>query len=95
MVDLIDPFMTFLDQNPDFGGSDRERATVELFLRQSLMDDFLEGREGADTILDCLDEHGIDPCSFVLQVEDSVESIVQAGDPYIQNSAGLFLRRGG
>lgn len=93
MADLIDPFMTFLNQNSEFGSSDEKGAVNELFIRQGLIEDFLEGKEGADTVLDCLDEHGIDPAAFVAQVEDSVQQIIQRDDPYIQNSTGLFLPR--
>lgn len=94
MSDLIDPFLTFLDQNPDFGVSDEEGAVKQLFTRQQLMEQFLDGQEGADTVLDCLDEHGIDPVAFVAEAETKVSEIIQKDDPYIQNSTGLFLPRG-
>lgn len=93
MSDLIDPFLTFLDQNSEFGKSDEERAVKQLFLRQDLMAKFLDGQEHADTVLDCLDEHGIDPVTFVAEVQDRVDEIIHKDDPYIQNSTGLFLPR--
>lgn len=92
-MDLIDPFLTFLEQDPDFGPSDDRRAVEQLFLRQKLIEDFLSGREHPDTVLDCLEEHGIDAEAFVQEVEAGVARIVSGCDPYVENESGLFLRR--
>lgn len=93
-MDFIDPFLTFLENNADHSGADDRRAAAQLFQRQVLIEGFLEGREGADTVLDCLEEHGIDAAGYADAVHGQIEAIVDNGTVYIGNEAGLLLPRG-
>jgi len=93
-MDIRDPFLTFLETDADYSQADEIAAVKRLFLREQLMDAFLSGKEHADTVLDCLEEHGIDAEAFVQEVEAGVDIITSGSDPYVQNESGLFLPRG-
>lgn len=93
-MDLIDPFLTFYQENADHSRADGRQEAEKLFQRQGLIEDFLEGRERADTVLDCIDEHGLDAASYADAVHDAITAIVDCGTVYISNDAGLLLPRG-
>lgn len=91
MVDFIDPFLTFYGHNPDYGASDGRRETEALFIRQGLIEAFLEGRESAVTVLDCLEEQGVGADAYVAAVQANVQRIVDGGTVYLENESGLLL----
>lgn len=90
-MDFLDPFLTFAANHPDFNRADSRRATEQLFLRQQLIEDFIEGNETAEAVLDCIEEHGIDASEYAQGVENTVDAIVSDGKIYLTNEAGLLL----
>lgn len=91
MSDLIDPFLTFYGHSPDHGASDGRRETEALFTRQGLIEDWLEGRESAETVLDCLEEQGIGANAYVAAVKANVQQVIDSGIVYVANESGLLL----
>ena len=91
MADFIDPFLTFYEHDPDHGASDARRETENLFVRQGLIEDFIEGFESAEAVLDCLEEQGIGADAYVTAVQGNVQHIVDRGVVYIENESGLLL----
>lgn len=91
MIDFIDPFLTFYEPHPDHGASDARRETEALFLRQSLIMDFMEGDESAEAVLDCLEEQGLGADAYVDAVQANVQRIVSSGRVYLENESGLLL----
>lgn len=76
-MDFESPFLTYEGRETDPQYDSPEEETRELFIRQNLIFDFLEGAEFPDVVLDCLDEHGIDPIAYVNSVEESIDWIIQ------------------
>ncbi|MEL6605357.1 MAG: hypothetical protein AAFP20_19260 [Cyanobacteria bacterium J06614_10] len=91
MRDLIDPFMTFYGDHPDHNQADGRRETKALLTRQGLIEDWLEGFESAESVLDCLEEQGIGADAFVKMVEANVQHVIDGGRAYIQNESGLLI----
>lgn len=91
MLDLVDPFLTRYVHNPDHNRADGRRETEALFERQGFIEDWLEGFESAETVLDCLEEQGIGADTFVAMVEDNVGRIIDSGTAYVQNESGLLI----
>lgn len=91
MADFIDSFLTFYEPDPDHGASDARRETEALFTRQGLIEDWLEGFESAEAVLDCLEEQGIGADAYVAAVQANVQGIVDSGVEYIENESGLLL----
>jgi hypothetical protein len=91
MIDLIDPFLTFYGQNPDYGASDGRRETEALIVRQNLVRDLLEGSEAADTLLDCLEEQGVGADAYVAAVTANVQHVIDGGIAYVENESGILL----
>lgn len=91
MAESRDAFMTFCEHHADFNSADSHRATVELFLREALIDDFVEGRTDAETVLDCIEEQGIGADAYVAAVEDNVRYIIDSGRAYQETESGLLL----
>ncbi|NEQ40621.1 MAG: hypothetical protein F6K40_32090 [Okeania sp. SIO3I5] len=61
----------------------------EFFTRQNIIFNFLEGKEKADTLLDGLDEQGINPDEYINSVEESINFIVTNNIKV--TDAGLFM----
>ncbi len=91
MSELIDPFLTFYAHNPDHGASDGRRETEALFTRQGLIEDWLEGAESAETLLDCLEEQGIGADAYLSAVAANVQHFTDQGIRYVENESGLLL----
>lgn len=91
MTDFIDPFLTFFQDSPDHGAVDALSETKALFTRQELIEDWLEGRESANTVLDCLEEQGIGADAYALAVDSNVQRIIDQGTVYLENESGLLL----
>lgn len=91
MRDLIDPFMTAYAHHPDHDQRDGRRETEALFQRQGFIEDWLQGFESAESVLDCLQEQGVGADLFVRMVEDNVGRIIDSGVAYVQNESGLLI----
>ena len=90
--DILDPFMTYLDPNPEFGPSDERRAIEQLSVRQGLIQDWLDGDEYVDAVLDCIEEHGLDAAGYVDAVTESIDRFIyEGGAAYITNESGVLL----
>ncbi|MDV3352014.1 hypothetical protein SPB21_22450 [Leptothoe sp. ISB3NOV94-8A] len=90
--DILDPFMTWLDMNPEHGESDQRRAIEQLAVRQELIQNWLDGNEYVDAVLDCIEEHGLDAAGYVEAVENSVNQFIYSGGAaYITNESGVLL----
>lgn len=91
MVDFLDPFLTFYEPHPDHGASDARRETEALFQRQSLIEDWLEGFESAEAVLDCLEEQSGTADAYLATVQSNVQRILDQGTVYLENESGLLL----
>lgn len=91
MSELIDPFLTFYGHSPDHGASDGRREVEALFVRQGLIETWLEGRESAETVLDCLEEQGVGASAYVAAVEANVQYVIDSGVSYVANESGILL----
>ena len=90
--DILDPFLTYLVQNPEFGASDERRAIEQLSTRQGLIQGWMDGDEYVDAVLDCIEEHGLDAAGYAQAVEDSVSQFIyDGGAAYITNESGVLL----
>ncbi|MBE9065134.1 hypothetical protein IQ260_00510 [Leptolyngbya cf. ectocarpi LEGE 11479] len=90
--DVIDPFLTYLDQNPEYGQSDKAKAVEQLSVRQGLIQDWLDGKEYVDAVLDCIEEHGLNAAGYVEAVTDAVDHFIcNDGAYYITNESGVLL----
>lgn len=70
---LIELFSTYSDNNPEFGASDIQADTARLIRRQNLIDKALRSEEYPDVVLDLLAEDGIDPITYLDEVETNLE----------------------
>ncbi|MDJ0553516.1 MAG: hypothetical protein QNJ68_03570 [Microcoleaceae cyanobacterium MO_207.B10] len=86
-----EPFCTHFGVESDPKYNSPESELKEFFLRQNLIFDLLEGKEHADTVLDCLDEQGIDPFYYLENLCESVDFIIE-NNIEITN-AGLWVPR--
>ena len=91
MHELIDPFLTFYGHSPDHGASDGRRETEALMQRQDLIEDWLEGAESAETVLDCLEEQGVGADAYLATVQANVQHVIDGGVVYIENESGILL----
>lgn len=91
MSELIDPFLTFYGHHSDHGVSDGRRETEALLTRQGLIEDWLEGAESAETVLDCLEEQGIGADAYLANVQANVQAVVDGGVVYVENESGILL----
>lgn len=91
MSDLVDPFLTFYAHSPDHSRADGRRETEALSTRQGLIEDWLEGFESAEAVLDCLEEQGIGATAFVELVQANVQHVIDGGVAYVQNDSGLLI----
>ena len=82
--DYVDPFLTYIDLNAS------PAEIQKLLQRQDLIERSLEGKEAADTVLDCLAEQGLDPIAYVNSVEFAVDVAIASGE--LPDHAGLLLR---
>ena len=90
--DIIDPFLTYLDQNSEYSEGDNHRAIEQLSVRQGLIQDWLDGNEYVDAVLDCIEEHGLDAAGYVDAVTDHIDQIVRdGGTVYLTNETGILL----
>lgn len=91
MRDFIDPFLTFYGHNRDHSASDARQETEALATRQTLIENWLEGFESAEAVLDCLEEQGVGADAFVAMTEANVQHVVDGGTVYVQNESGLLI----
>ena len=90
--DVLDPFLTYLDENPDYGASDLNRAFEQLWVRQGLIQDWLDGKEYVDVVLDCIEEHGLEAAGYVEAVCDQIDRVIyKGGVAYMTNESGILL----
>ena len=93
-IDILDPFMTFFREHRDHNGCDARKEAEMLYQRQGAIEDMLEGKEHPDTVLDLLEEQGIDAANYADQVHQQVTAIIDCGIVYTSNDAGLLLPSG-
>lgn len=91
MKDLIDPFLTFYEHSPDHGANDARAETKALYIRQGLIEDWLEGKEDTETVLDCLEEQGIGAAAYASTVAANVQHCIDSGVLYVANESGILM----
>lgn len=90
--DIIDPFLTYLAQHSEYDEGDNRRAIEQLSVRQGLIQDWLDGNEYVDAVLDCIEEHGLNAAGYVDAVTDHIDQIVRdGGTVYLTNETGILL----
>ncbi|MEM9448379.1 MAG: hypothetical protein AAGA75_07580 [Cyanobacteria bacterium P01_E01_bin.6] len=90
-MDLIDPFMTFSEVHPDFDDNDSLRSSRELLERQDAIDRWLRGETSEEEVLDTLSSQGLNPDTYVDNVVNEVQYIIDNGIVYASNDSGLLL----
>lgn len=93
-MDIYDPFMTWVDHDPDMSRSDRRRAVEQYLVRDDLIRAYLEGQAHLDEVGDCLAEQGLDPLDWGETAIAGVQAIITDGGKVYTNETGLFLPRG-
>lgn len=91
MAGLIDPFLTCYAHHPDHNQGDGRRETEALVTRQGLIEDWLEGFDSAEAVLDCLEEQGVGADAFVSMVQANVQHVIDGGRLYVENESGLLI----
>ena len=94
MVDILDPFMTWYREHPDYDARDARTEAQRLYERQGAIEDLLEGNVQVDEVLDRLDQQGIDAAAYADTVCQQIEAIIDNGIVYLSNDAGLLLPSG-
>ena len=93
-IDMMDPFLTFSRDDPDFNESDSLQESRALAERQGVIQDYLQGKTEADHVLDTLNDQGISPDEFVEVVKDNVQYVIDGGVVFESNDAGILLPAG-
>lgn len=91
MPDLIDPFMTFYRDHPDYNRHDSRAEVQALTQRQEAIEDWLLGTSPEDAILETLLDQGISPDEYVEQIEANVDYVINAGIRFTSNDSGILL----
>ncbi|MEL7354055.1 MAG: hypothetical protein AAFN38_21715 [Cyanobacteria bacterium J06560_5] len=86
--------MTPFRENSDYNRQDERGEAEALYQRQGAIEDFVEGKGQADTLLDMLEEQGIDAAAYADRVHAEVEAVIDSGIVYISNDAGLLIPSG-
>jgi hypothetical protein len=85
-MDYAAPFQTWIP-----GGA--SGAEIEaLFQRQGAIESLLEGKESVDTVLDMIDEHGLDSLAYVGEVERTIDAVIWQNIPIEYANLLLELR---
>lgn len=66
------PFCTFLTPSPDLNPGELQAEIARLYERQKAIDAMVHGELDAETLLDLLEDHGIDPEQWI---ETSIANI--------------------
>ena len=90
-MDLIDPFLTFAEHNPDFNNGDHLAETMRLIERQAVIEDWLCGQTDVDHVLDTLSDQRINPDHYVEGVCHAVNAAIDGEMVFASNDSGLFL----
>lgn len=90
-IDIYDPFLPWLELNPDHDRKDQRREFQDAMIRDELTRGYLEGRTDLETLLDCLAQQGIDPQTWLDETIGQMERIVDSGITFASNETGLFL----
>lgn len=91
MNDVIDPFLTFALNNPDYNENDHLKEAARLINRQDVILDWLWGQTEADHVLDTLSDQGLSPDGYVDEVCSSVDLVINQEMVFESNDSGLFL----
>lgn len=76
MIDFEEPFCTNIGCELDPKYNSPEEEMKEFFVRQNLIFDSLKNKECADTVLDCLEQQGIDSLFYLKNLEESINYII-------------------
>ncbi|MEO1349060.1 MAG: hypothetical protein AAFW84_09710 [Cyanobacteria bacterium J06635_15] len=90
MADISDPFMTFLEEHPDFSESDEQRAVERLLKRQDAVQSFLIEEVPPEVVLDCLSEQGISPDKYVQNVLRHIQCIQPSDVAVMTDEMGIM-----
>lgn len=86
--------MTWYAADSDHNRQDERQAAEQLYQRQGAIEDMIEGREHVDTVLDMLEEQGIDAAAYADAVHADITAIIQGNVVYMTNESGLLLPNG-
>jgi hypothetical protein len=84
--DYADPFLTYIPLDASL------EQVQQLLQRQEFIENSLEGREAASTVLDCLAEQGLDPIAYIDSVEEEVDRVIASGILPDHSNLLLILR---
>lgn len=91
MVNVLDPFMTFLKSDPDFSESDFKKECSLLWARQHAIDKLVAGDIDGFYVLDFLEAHGVDPVAYTDQVITNIDQVINSGARPDDEEISLYL----
>ncbi|MEM9219294.1 MAG: hypothetical protein AAGD25_33795 [Cyanobacteria bacterium P01_F01_bin.150] len=90
-MDAIDPFLTFLEDSPDYNEGDYLTASTRLAERQTVISDWLQGKTTTEHVLETLIDQGLNPDDYVKHVTESIDFLLKGGVPFMTDESGLLL----
>lgn len=73
---LIQPFLTYYRDNPDYNESDRSIEFASMLQRNAAVQDFLDGNIDDEHLIDLLESHNIDPQTYIETVEAEIDYLI-------------------
>ena len=71
------PFCTFLTPSPDWSPSELQAEVARLYERQKAIDAMIHGELDIETLLDLLENHGIDPEQWIDTSIKNIEYMIE------------------
>lgn len=94
MTDFSDPFLTFLETDPDANASDDRLFVERLAARQDAIERWLMGQTEAEEVLDTLHDQGTNPDDYVESVCSEIDFLISTGQRWRTDESGLLLPEG-
>lgn len=70
------PFLTVMDENPDFDQGDINAEIQRLFERQKAIAQLVEGNLSPEILLDILSDQGLNASQFIDEVESNIDYLM-------------------
>lgn len=77
---IIEPFLTYYRDNPDYNASDAKNEFDLMMLRNGAIEDWIDGNQSSDYVFDVLRSQGIDPDAYLKSIESEIEYFIANPD---------------
>lgn len=94
MTDFCDPFLTFLETDPDANASDDRHFVERLAARQDAIERWLMGLTESEEVLDTLHDQGANPDAYVDSVCTEINFLIDSVRRWRTDESGLLLPEG-